>query len=66
MGDVMIHTQGFCQRGDGWISPPPPSNDSRGDIPQLKFFSGFENFITLSVILRHFEAELKPHCIQSI
>jgi hypothetical protein len=53
--------QGFCQRGGWGISPP--SNDSRGVIPlNLSFlgnlFSGFENIITLSVILRHLEAEL--------
>jgi hypothetical protein len=41
----------------------PPQNDSRTDIPLnlsffVNFFSGFENLIPLSVILRHLEAEL--------
>jgi hypothetical protein len=59
---LLIYLQGFIQ-WRGWGEYPRHEFDMGGYPPhQLEFFgnflSGFEKLITLSVILRHLEAEL--------
>jgi hypothetical protein len=49
-----VYVSGFPPEGD----KSPLQMIQGGYPPQIELFSGFENLITLSVILRHLEAEL--------